>query len=110
MNDVIESVIGEILEVKWSGGVKTKWEPPEGFFKKSASAIASGLMSASDNLKQAMSRLNFYINRAGKNLSAEDKSKLDKAKEILSKKKAASVDTSSIEKLIDSVLSRKENA
>lgn len=69
---------------KWSGDVKTKWHPKEGFFDRSASEIASGLKSASDDLKQAMSRLNFYINRAGDNLSSEDKSRLELAKNKLS--------------------------
>lgn len=69
---------------KWSGDVKTKWHPKEGFFDRSATEIASGLKSASDDLKQAMSRLNFYINRAGDNLSSEDKSRLELAKDKLS--------------------------
>lgn len=60
----------ELLELldeeKWSADVETKWEPPEGFFTRSQDEIASGLKSASDSLQQAMSRLNFYINRSGK--------------------------------------------
>ena len=68
---------------KWSKDVDSKWKPPEGFFKGSADSIAKGLKSASDDLKQAMSRLNFYINRAGDNLSKEDKDKLEKAKDKL---------------------------
>lgn len=76
-------------EAMWSKGVSKKWSPPEGFFKKGASAIASGLKSASKDLKQAMSRLNFYINRAGKNLSKEDKDRLENAKDALRKAYAA---------------------
>lgn len=68
---------------KWSGKVKTKWEPPEGFFTKSAEKIASGLKAAHKDLKSAMSSLNFYINRGGKNLSAEDKKRLEAAKDKL---------------------------
>ena len=64
--------------------VETKWSPPEGFFEKSSEAVAKGLKSASKDLKQAMSRLNFYINRAGKNLSDEDHSRLEAAKTKLS--------------------------
>jgi hypothetical protein len=75
----------DIFEEKWSADVVTKWEPPEGFFKQSAEKIASGLKTASDDLKTAMGRLNFYINRAGKNLSDEDKGKLESAKRKLSK-------------------------
>ena len=75
----------DIFEEKWSADVVTKWEPPEGFFKQSAGKIASGLKTASDDLKTAMGRLNFYINRAGKKLSDEDRSKLESAKKKLSK-------------------------
>jgi coenzyme F420-reducing hydrogenase alpha subunit len=75
----------DIFEEKWSADVVTKWEPPEGFFKQSAEKIASGLKTASDDLKTAMGRLNFYINRAGKKLSDEDRSKLESAKKKLSK-------------------------
>ena len=67
----------------WSAKVETEWHPKEGFFSQSAEKIASGLKRASNDLKQAMSRLNFYKNRAGKNLSAEDKARLDAAKEKL---------------------------
>ena len=74
------------LEVLWSGKVKSKWEAPEGLFEKSASAIASTLAKASKNLKQAMSRLNFFINRAGKNLSKKRKAELEKVKGLLRKK------------------------
>lgn len=70
---------------KWSGDVKEKWHPPEGFFKKSAQDIAKGLKENSKNEKQAMSRLTFYINRAGKNLSEEDKRRLENAKTQLKK-------------------------
>lgn len=68
---------------KWIKDVKTNWETSEGFFKGSADSIAKGLKSASTDLKQAMSRLNFYINRAGDNLSKEDKDKLEAAKKKL---------------------------
>lgn len=67
----------------WSGDVKTHWHPPEGFFEQSAEKIAEGLKSASDGLAQAMDRLDFYINRAGDNLSGEVKARLEKSKEIL---------------------------
>jgi len=74
-----------LVEEMWSSQVKTKWHPPEGFFKQSAQKIASGLKSASKDLKQGMSRLNFYLNRAGKNLSQDDLSRLEKAKKLLAK-------------------------
>ena len=67
----------------WSGKVDTKWKPAENFYKQSAIKIASGLKSNSKDLKQAMSRLNFYINRAGKNIDVMDKKRLNAAKEKL---------------------------
>ena len=77
------SITKTVNEAMWSGSVVTKWHPPEGFFTKSASEIASGLKSSSDSLGQAMSRLDFYINRAGDNLSGKQKVELEKAKTIL---------------------------
>lgn len=89
---------------KWSQEVTDKSDAlviPDGLFTKSAEDIASGLAKAargrkrhkpakgkkgstSDSpLQSAMSALNFYINRAGKNLSAERKGVLEKAKELL---------------------------
>jgi len=84
-----ELVLGE---KKWSSDVETKWSPPEGFFKQSAEKIAKGLMRESDNPGQAMSRLNFYINRAGKNLGRDEKQRLEKAKSLLSANDDASQD------------------
>lgn len=75
----------KFFEKKWSGDVKTEFKPKEGIFKKSASEIASYLKSNSDNLKQAMSRLNFYINRSGENLSDSEKESLEAAKNKLRK-------------------------
>lgn len=73
--------IVSIGEEKWSGDVKSKWsDEPEDLFKGSAEKIADALKRGSKDLRQAMSRLNFYINRAGKNLSAADKSRLEAAK------------------------------
>lgn len=74
-----------LMEEKWSAEVHTKWSPPEGFFTRSADAIAKGLHANSRNLKQAMGRLNFYINRAGVNLSDKDRSRLESAKTKLHK-------------------------
>jgi hypothetical protein len=85
-DDFDEDEDDSLDEKKWSGKVKTKWEPAKGLFSQSASKIADALASASENLKQAMSRLNFYINRAGENLSADRKSELEKVKPLLRKK------------------------
>ena len=78
--DIIEKI------EKWSGKVKTKYEPPEGLFTKDAETIASQLAKDSTDLQQAMSRLNFYINRVGTNLSPDRKSTLENVKELLRKK------------------------
>jgi hypothetical protein len=81
----------KIFEKRWSADVETKWSPPVGFFKQSASKIATGLMAVSKDRVQAMSRLNFYINRAGENLSTDDRKRLESAKIKL--KKNESVDS-----------------
>jgi Mg2+ and Co2+ transporter CorA len=73
-------LLKELLESKWSGAVKPKWKPEPGFFTKPADEIAQGLKDNSDDLKQAMSRLNFYINRAGDKLSAADERRLNSVK------------------------------
>lgn len=79
------SIARQLLAEQWSKNVETEWHAPEGFFKRSADQIASGLKANSDDLKQAMSRLNFYINRAGSNLSSSDKARLESAKDKLRK-------------------------
>lgn len=64
---------------------------PEGLFRRSPKGIAKGLKEAvlaSDRTKgtkfqSAMSMLNFYINRAGKKLPANDKARLEAAKNEL---------------------------
>lgn len=71
-------------EEKWSKDVKTKWEPPEGLFTKSGSEIAKTLLAASKDKAQAMQRLNFFINRTGKNLKPDQKTELEKAKKQIS--------------------------
>lgn len=65
----------------WSGDVHSRWHPPHGFFTQSAEAIAKGLQENSDSLRQAMDRLDFYVNRAGDKL--EDPEKFELAKQIL---------------------------
>ena len=74
-----------LMEEKWSGKVKTKWHPSKGLFTKSSQEIADEIISNSDSLEQGESRLNFYLNRAGKNLNDERKSIINKAKEIVRK-------------------------
>jgi hypothetical protein len=74
-----------ILEQEQLSDVKTKWHPEEGLFlKKDPEYIANYLIKNSKDFKQAMSRLVFYMNRAGENL--ENKTVLNKAKEIIHNK------------------------
>jgi len=81
------SVRDVLLEKKklWTGKVKTKWSPPGGLFTKSSGVIVKELKKGHSTLKGAMSALNFFINRAGKNLSSERKAELEKTKDKLKK-------------------------
>lgn len=83
---LLEQLAGKLDEKKLSD-VKTKKHPPEGLFKSgSAQKIANWAWSSHDgNLKTAMASLNFYLNRAG-DLPAEQKDRVQKAKEILRSK------------------------
>ncbi len=75
---------------RWSGKVTTdSTKPGPGLFKESAKKIAEDLVKKSVSPKgpgQAMQMLSFYENRGGKNLSAERKSTLEHAKDILREK------------------------
>ena len=73
---------------KWSAKVTTDSTHPEkGLFNKSPAVIAKSLASKKVSPKgpaSGMRMLNFYINRAGKNLSASRHAALERAKAILS--------------------------
>ena len=73
---------------KWSANVTTtSTNPPEGLFTKSASVIARTLATKRVSPKgptSGLRMLTFYINRAGKDLSAARRKELEKAKELLS--------------------------
>lgn len=72
----------DILE-GWVQGVKTKWHPKEGLFTgDDPQYIADYLLKHSKDRGQAMQRLVFYMNRAGK--KCPNKTVLNKAKKILS--------------------------
>jgi tRNA(adenine34) deaminase len=83
---------------KWSAEVTTDSTHPEpGLFNRSASAIARSLASPKVSPKgpaSGMRMLNFYINRAGRNLPPERKAELEKAKtqlsQIIKKQKSGS--------------------
>ncbi len=72
----------------WVATVKTdSTHPPEGLFNESASTIARVLASKKVSPKgpaSGMRMLNYFINRAGKGLSADRHAELEKAKKLLS--------------------------
>jgi Protein of unknown function (DUF3175) len=84
-----------IMTEKWSADVTAKDHPfdlqPGLFANGSAQEIAAALKKSAedparksdDPYRTAMSMLDFYVNRAGANLSAEQRTKLDKAKAAL---------------------------
>ena len=73
---------------KWSAKVDTdSTHPDEGLFKESAESIAKALHGRKVSPKgpgSGMQMLNFYINRAGKNLPEERVKTLEHAKQLLS--------------------------
>lgn len=78
----LKDIVIELLS-NWINNVDTDWKPKEGLFTgDDPKYIANYLMKHSKDKSQAMSRLNFYMNRAGKNLT--NKTVLNKVKNILS--------------------------
>jgi tRNA(adenine34) deaminase len=75
---------------RWSAKVTTdSTKPGPGLFKKSAKKIAEEMTKKSvspEGPGQAMRMLNFYQNRAGKNLSPERKHAIEGAKKIVHEK------------------------
>src|SRR5689334_5442494 len=75
---------------KWVRTVKTdSTHPPEGLFKKDPETIAKTLASKKVSPKgpgSGMRMLTYYVNRAGRELSATRRRSLEKAKELLSEK------------------------
>jgi tRNA(adenine34) deaminase len=72
---------------RWVGQVKTvSTFPPEGTFTKDAETIAE-IMAREDvspkGVGSAIRMVQYFINRAGKNLPKERKDELEKAKRIL---------------------------
>jgi len=81
---------------KWVQKVRTSsnaMDLPDGLFKQSSKKIAAGLKKAAltsnrtkgTKFQSAMSMLNYFINRAGKKLSAPDRQRLEAAKNELRK-------------------------
>lgn len=76
---------------RWSQNVTTvSTFPPEGTFAKDAQTIARTMASKEVSPKgigSGIRMIQFFINRAGKNLPAERKAELEKAKHILQERK-----------------------
>ena len=75
---------------RWIAKVKTdSTHPPEGLFTKNAATIASTLASKRVSPKgpgSGMRMLTYFVNRAGRGLSAERRAELEKAKSLLSQR------------------------
>jgi hypothetical protein len=75
---------------KWSHKVRTvSTAPPPGLFTKDARTIARVMATKKVSPKgigSGIRMIQFFINRAGKNLPAERKRELEKAKRILQEK------------------------
>jgi hypothetical protein len=73
---------------RWVAKVKTdSTHPPTGLFKKNAATIARTLASKKVSPKgpaSGMRMLTYFINRAGRGLSATRRAELQKAKKLLS--------------------------
>jgi len=78
---------------RWVKDVKTdSTHPKKGLFTKSPEEIARSLASKRVSPKgpgSGMRMLTYFINRAGKGLSATRRAKLERAKKLLSEKIAA---------------------
>ena len=70
----------------WSEAVKTHPLHQKGLFKQSPETIAKKMSDISKGKKQAIERIQFYINRAGKNLPKDRRGTLERAIQILDKK------------------------
>ncbi len=75
---------------RWVASVKTdSTHPPSGLFTRSAAAIARTLASRKVSPKgpaSGMRMLTYFINRAGRGLSAGRRAELEKAKTLLSRR------------------------
>lgn len=73
---------------RWVATVKTdSTHPPSGLFTKSAAAIVRALASkkvSPKGLGSGLRMLTYFINRAGRGLSATRRTELQKAKSLLS--------------------------
>lgn len=68
----------------WSGKVETKWQPRPGLFREDARTIAHEVLDGhGGDLASSVASINFYINRAGSNLSPRDRARLLMARRIV---------------------------
>jgi len=78
-------------DAKWSSKVKTvSTSPPPGLYTKGAETIARVMATkkvSPEGLGSAIRMVQFYINRAGKELSPSRKRTLEKAKRLLQEKR-----------------------
>jgi hypothetical protein len=78
---------------KWSRDVKTvSTKPPPDLFTKDAQTIARTMASkrvSPKGIGSGIRMIQFFINRAGKGLSASRREVLERAKRILQRKQAA---------------------
>jgi tRNA(adenine34) deaminase len=78
---------------RWVSRVKTdSTHPPEGLYTKSAETIARVMASKKVSPKgigSGVRMIQYFINRAGKNLPAARKKELEKAKRLLQSKARA---------------------
>lgn len=83
---------------KWSKEVTRKvnqkhqesgqgWKPPEGFYKDSTPERMAQELQKRYGFNKSMSQVNFVDNRSGRNFTPADQKRLDKAKDVLRKKK-----------------------
>ena len=88
-----EVIMAESKRKKWVQSVKTdSTHPPAGLFTRDAATIARVLASKKVSPKgpqSAMRMLNYFINRAGRGLSASRRAELQRARRLLSKRIAA---------------------
>jgi tRNA(adenine34) deaminase len=98
MNELSSSLNGPVTEnsmktkakKKWSYKVKTNsTHPPEKLFTKDAKTIARGMLSkkvSPRGIGSGIRMIQFFINRAGKNLPRGQRAELEKAKKIMREK------------------------
>ncbi len=89
-----KSSSGNANKKRWVASVKTdSTHPQKGLFTKDAATIARSLASKRVSPKgpgSGMRMLNYFINRAGHNLSPSRRKTLERAKSLLSKRIARS--------------------